>query len=342
MKAVEKLALHERRNVGDLSAGSRAKVERDIGVLARQWRCPFIVELFATFQTEEKLYYVFEYCSGGELFDLVRAQPGGRVSEEASRFYAAEIVLALEHLHSHGIVHRDVRLENVLLSEDGHAKLADFGGARPGLPEGECDARPSYVLEFGEGTTEVFYPPEYVGGKLFGKDLDCWQLGVAIFSMLTGRLPNPPPLNTEDEAAEEGAWFGELPDDCTPLASDLCRRLLARERAERLGFPEGASELRTHGFFEVSPSFWQEAEARELPVPQLAIKDARSNRKSSRWARPTLPNWDSLSFLRISGFSFVSSTFLRGSRSVTSVRSRGGWSLRSGGSRRSSGAASPA
>jgi len=95
---------------------------------------PFIVTLHFAFQTGKKLYFVLDYCSGGELFfHLGRC---GRLRESLACFYSAEITLALSHLHSVGIMYRDLKPENILLDKDGHVKLADFGLSKEGIPNG--------------------------------------------------------------------------------------------------------------------------------------------------------------------------------------------------------------
>merc|ERR1719395_182826 len=100
---------------------------------------PFIVTLHYAFQTPKKLYFVLEYCPGGELFfHLSRA---GRFSEGRCRFYASEILLAIEYLHTLNIIYRDLKPENVLLDADGHAKLTDFGLCKEGIPDAVEGAR---------------------------------------------------------------------------------------------------------------------------------------------------------------------------------------------------------
>jgi len=264
MKAVEKAALHERCRVGDVAARQRAQSERDIGVRSHQWNCPFIIKLCAAFQTPEKLYYILEYCPGGDLFDLLVAQDTGCFKEADACFYAAEVCLALEHLHMHDTIHRDVKLENMLLTAEGHVRLADFGIAKAGLsPEGN---RASCTF-CTSGQIAVLYPPEFQQGELYGKDLDCWQLGVATYCMLTGTLPKV--------GACPRARLGV--HGCSTAASDFCAQLLHLERIARLGYPEGAGQLRPHCFFQ--DVNWEAAEAQEMSPPKVACLHNNSGRE---------------------------------------------------------------
>lgn len=86
---------------------------------------PFIVELHYAFQTSEKLFLILEFCHGGDLsFYLARAK---KFTEDVARLYLAEIFLAIEELHSHNIIYRDLKPSNIVLDKDGHCKLTDFG-----------------------------------------------------------------------------------------------------------------------------------------------------------------------------------------------------------------------
>lgn len=86
---------------------------------------PFLVKLKSSFQDEKKLYFVLEYCPGGELFGLLSLKD--KLSEEQTKFYAAQIILALETLHNYNVIYRDLKPENVLLDKSGYLKLTDFG-----------------------------------------------------------------------------------------------------------------------------------------------------------------------------------------------------------------------
>ena len=100
---------------------------------------PFIVKMSCSFQTTDKLYLALEYCPGGELFGLLRKKK--KLSEDQIKFYAAQVILALEYLHSKNIIYRDLKPENVLIDEHGYLKLTDFG-----LSKEDCEKQESYSM----------------------------------------------------------------------------------------------------------------------------------------------------------------------------------------------------
>jgi serine/threonine protein kinase len=138
--------------------------ERDI---LEKIRSPFIVQLQYAFQTPEKLYLVMEYLPGGELFHHLRKEK--RFVEERAVFYAAEITLALECLHSNGIIYRDLKPENILLARTGHLKITDFGLSKQGVTAGVNKA---YTFC---GTPE-YLAPEIIKGTGHDKAVDWWSL----------------------------------------------------------------------------------------------------------------------------------------------------------------------
>eukprot|EP00747_Dinoflagellata_sp_TGD_P166508 gnl/TRDRNA2_/TRDRNA2_189390_c0_seq1.p1 gnl/TRDRNA2_/TRDRNA2_189390_c0~~gnl/TRDRNA2_/TRDRNA2_189390_c0_seq1.p1 ORF type:complete len:483 (+),score=121.60 gnl/TRDRNA2_/TRDRNA2_189390_c0_seq1:146-1450(+) len=285
MKAVEKADIRERRFVGDSKAVERAQAERDIGVAARNWKCPFIVELIAAFQTPEKLYFVYEFCPGGELLGLLNRQPGGRFPEPAARFYLAEVSLALAYLHDNNYLHRDIKLENILIGADCHVRLADFGCAKCCLPKSGTKS----IVEV--ASPLIFMPPEYRRGELYGKSLDCWQLGVAAFAMFAGAYP------------EVGDNFpGSLPADNSAEATSLCRALLHEDQEARLGHPHGASLVASHEFF--AGLDWDSLRAKELSPPFEAGSAENDEWQQGIGVRGTLRGAGSSDILRLRGFFF--------------------------------------
>lgn len=92
---------------------------------------PFIVKMHRAFQSDTKLYFVLDFLNGGELHFHMKKE--GRFTENKTRFYASEVILAVEHLHKKGIIYRDLKPENILVNQDGHIKLTDFGLSKTGI-----------------------------------------------------------------------------------------------------------------------------------------------------------------------------------------------------------------
>jgi serine/threonine protein kinase len=188
---------------------------------------PFLVRFLGSAQDARHVRFVLEYVPGGELFSHLRRL--GRFDEPSARFYATEIVLALEYLHDRQIAFRDLKPENVLLDADGHVKLTDFGFAKA-LPqrssyddeeEGETttrDARKRKQTHELERTytlcgTPEYLAPEIVTGKGHGPEVDWWALGVLVFEMLAGY----PPFHVGgNEHERKVSSCGDLESDGTP------------------------------------------------------------------------------------------------------------------------------
>ncbi|KAG2497547.1 hypothetical protein HYH03_004294 [Edaphochlamys debaryana] len=117
MKTLDKFEMQERNKV--------ARVLTEAGILAAVDH-PFLATLYCTIQTDTHLHFVMEYCDGGELYGLLNSQPKKRLKEDHVKFYAAEVLLALQYLHLLGYVYRDLKPENILLHQSGHVLLTDF------------------------------------------------------------------------------------------------------------------------------------------------------------------------------------------------------------------------
>jgi hypothetical protein len=137
---------------------------------------PFCIDLYTTFQDEKNVYLILEYIAGGELLTWISIQK--KFPENMAKFFAAEILLALEAMHSKDIAYRDLKPENILLSETGHAKLCDFGFAKTVKDK-------TYTTC---GTPEYLAPEVILGGG-HDKMVDFYSLGALIFEMLTGKVP---------------------------------------------------------------------------------------------------------------------------------------------------------
>eukprot|EP00946_MAST-07B_sp_MAST-7B-sp1_P002300 g2300.t1 len=220
---------------------------------------PFIVGMHYAFQTNEKLVFVLDYCAGGDLYyHISRA---GHLPLERARFYTAELVEALAHLHSRGVVYRDLKPENVMMDMDGHVKLVDFGLSKQGITNPVSGAH-SYC-----GTPE-YLAPEVMKEQAFrsyGTAIDWWSLGALLYEMLTGL---PPWYNRDRKKMFAGIRSGELrfPDTVTPDAQSLLRALLCRNPRQRLGATQdGVDQIRKHEFFRGID--WKALVKRQISAP---------------------------------------------------------------------------
>ncbi|KAK5888304.1 hypothetical protein CesoFtcFv8_016815 [Champsocephalus esox] len=202
-------------------------------------RHPFLTTLKYAFQTHDRLCFVMEYANGGELFFHLSRE---RVfTEERARFYGAEIVSALEYLHSRDVVYRDLKLENLMLDKDGHVKITDFGLCKEGIT-------PDATMRTFCGTPE-YLAPEVLEDNDYGRAVDWWGLGVVMYEMMCGRLPF---YNQDHERLFELILMEEIrfPRNLSPEAKALLAGLLKKDPKQRLGGgPNDAKEVMSHKFF---------------------------------------------------------------------------------------------
>jgi serine/threonine protein kinase len=226
---------------GDILARDEVEslmVEKRIFEIASRNKHPFLVNLFAGFQTKEHVMFCMEYSMGG---DLMRHIHDDIFSEERACFYAACVLLGLEFLHSHKIIYRDLKLDNLLLDREGYVKLADFGLCKEGM--GPSDRTSTFC-----GTPE-FLAPEVLTETSYTRAIDWWGLGVLIFEMLVGE----PPFSGEDE---EEIFDSIVNDDVryprflSIEAIAIMRRLMRKNPEKRIGSgEEDAAEVKRQRFF---------------------------------------------------------------------------------------------
>jgi RAC serine/threonine-protein kinase len=201
---------------------------------------PFIVGLNMAFQTRDKLYFVLDYCAGGELFFHLGKL--GKFPEPRAKFYASEITLAIDHVHKLDIIYRDLKPENVLLDARGHVRLTDFGLSKEGISQSSSGAN-SFC-----GTPE-YLAPEILNRQGHGRAVDWWSLGALLYEMLTGL---PPFYCRDREKLFDKIRRAELtyPRYLSQRACHILRGLLTRDPQMRLGSGENdAEDIKSHVFF---------------------------------------------------------------------------------------------
>uniref|UniRef100_A0A8C4QH13 non-specific serine/threonine protein kinase n=1 Tax=Eptatretus burgeri TaxID=7764 RepID=A0A8C4QH13_EPTBU len=217
---------------------------------------PFLTHLKYSFQTNDRLCFVMEYVNGGELFFHLSRE---RVfSEDRTRFYGAEIVSALDYLHSEkNVVYRDLKLENLMLDKDGHIKIADFGLCKEGITDGA-------TMKTFCGTPE-YLAPEVLEDNDYGRAVDWWGLGVVMYEMMCGRLPF---YNQDHERLFELILMEDIrfPRTLSHDAKALLAGLLKKDPKKRLGGGmEDAKEIMMHKFF--TGVNWHDVYNRKLVPP---------------------------------------------------------------------------
>mmetsp|Transcript_32028 Transcript_32028/g.47630 ORF Transcript_32028/g.47630 Transcript_32028/m.47630 type:complete len:704 (-) Transcript_32028:565-2676(-) len=217
---------------------------------------PFIVSMNMAFQSKDKLYFVLDYCAGGELFFHLGKL--GKFPEPRARFYASEIILAISYVHTLDIIYRDLKPENVLLDARGHVRLTDFGLSKEGISDSSSGAN-SFC-----GTPE-YLAPEILNRQGHGRAVDWWSLGALLYEMLTGL----PPFYCQDrEKLFEKIRKANLdyPASLSPPSKNLLRGLLTRDPNQRLGSgPRDAEDIKEHPFF--GDIDWEKLAKGEIPPP---------------------------------------------------------------------------
>lgn len=285
---------------------SRCRTEREILTLMKH---PNIVRCFGTFKTEKFLFFIMEfaapylspvfparfpplslshrYCTGTELYKLLKRVPNARFEEEEVKFYACQILIALEHLHMMNYVYRDLKPDNILVHGNGDIKLADFDLAKKGVlknaagelyePVGPVVLRPTEVERTGfnklmHGVTDKttskrhdieptlagksfvgtpeYMAPEVISGVNQSAAVDWWSYGILLFELTFGTTPFHG-SSTDEIFANITDLEVRIPKDvkCSSQLKDLIMQLLHKKPESRLGSRHGASEVRKHPWF---------------------------------------------------------------------------------------------
>uniref|UniRef100_A0A672PZH8 non-specific serine/threonine protein kinase n=1 Tax=Sinocyclocheilus grahami TaxID=75366 RepID=A0A672PZH8_SINGR len=231
--------------------------ERDIMAFADS---PWVVQLCCAFQDDRSLYMVMEYMPGGDLVNLTSTYD---VPEKWAKFYTAEVVLALDAIHSMGFIHRDIKPDNMLLDSYGHLKLADFGTCM------KMDGTGMVHCDTAVGTPD-YISPEVLksqgGDGYYGRECDWWSVGVFIYEMLVGDTPfyADSLVGTYSKIMDHKNSLN-FPDDVEisqEAKNIICAFLTDRE--VRLG-RNGVEEIKRHPFFKNDQ--WTFSTIRETAAP---------------------------------------------------------------------------
>ncbi|XP_076867167.1 serine/threonine-protein kinase SIK2a [Brachyhypopomus gauderio] len=213
-----------------LDAANLEKIYREVEIM-KLLDHPHIIKLYQVMETKNMLYLVTEYARNGEIFDHLASR--GRLSEADARRKFWQILSAVAYCHDQGIVHRDLKAENLLLDAHMNIKIADFGFGnffRPGEPLATWCGSPPYAAP------EVFEGQQYEGPQL-----DIWSMGVVLYVLVCGALPfDGPSLPVLRERVLEGRF--RIPYFMSEDCEHLIRRMLVLDPAKRLSL----AQIRDH------------------------------------------------------------------------------------------------
>jgi len=227
-------------------------------------RHPFIIRLHYAFQTPSCLVLVLQYCPGGNLATLLKAE--GHLPEPLAKLYIAEMVLAIEHLHERQVVYRDLKPENVVLDEQEHAMLTDFGLSKEGV-----DAEIGTKSFCG---SVAYLAPEVLARAGHGFTVDWYGIGVLLYELLSGR---PPYYNRNRDTLFKNIASAKLkvPSSASKEAGAFIASLMHRDPTCRLG-AQHSRDVKGHEFFKDLDL--GQVLRREVPVPPLHSCGSRQPR----------------------------------------------------------------
>ncbi|XP_073525390.1 microtubule-associated serine/threonine-protein kinase 3-like [Phyllobates terribilis] len=227
-----------------------AYLERDILTFAD---CPFVTSMLCSFPTRSHLCMVMEYVGGGDCRTLLTRY--GPFPVLMARLYFAEAVLAVEYLHSYGVVHRDLKPDNLLITSAGHIKVTDFGLSKVGLMIPKTNTHKESMeditrefMDTGDCGTPNYKAPEIILNKGCGRPVDWWSMGIILYEFLVGSVPfDGDSLTDVYKSIVTGDIIWDFDHAPHPNAQDLITDLLRTNPAHRLG-TGGACEIKSCSF----------------------------------------------------------------------------------------------
>jgi len=247
-----------------VKTGMQDSVMNEKSILAMT-NSTFVIKLHETYNGAQTLYFLLEPALGGELYATYNRK-SFHGSEKHAKYYIAGTVFAFEHLHERRIIYRDLKPENLLLTEKGHIKLTDMGLAK-------------FVIGKTYTTcgTPDYFAPELIASTGHTNAVDWWTLGVLTFELMSGHPPfeSAYPMQIYSKV-KKGISKVPFPPKCQGSVGDLIKQLLKSEPSERLPVrPGGVQNLKSHKWFEGFD--WEAMKNLELDAPYKPVVKSKKD-----------------------------------------------------------------
>lgn len=257
------------------------RIRREIDIMS-SLRHPHLISIYEVFENKEKIIIVMEYANGGELYDYINDRK--QLDTHEARKYFRQIVSAIHYCHQHNIVHRDLKLENILLDKAGNVKIADFGLSNHFSQD--------HLLNTFCGSP-LYASPEIVNGlPYFGPEVDCWSLGVLLYTLVYGAMPFD---GSDFKRLRKQISEGDYYEPAKPAdASGLIARLLCVDPDRRAGMEDICNHWWVNLHHVTTPAdkeFFSETENHRVPFAGLqnnmTSSDSEEEYSSPRFRRKT-------------------------------------------------------
>jgi serine/threonine protein kinase len=227
-------------------------VWRERNVMSK-FRSPFLCNLLYAFQDATDLMLIMPFMQGGDLRYYLETR--GTMHEDMCRFYAAELIIGLEELHSLNIVYRDMKPNNVLFDEHGHVRISDFGLCVILKPDRKYKTR-------GKAGTSGYQAPEVLANEWYGTSADVWSFGVTIYELLEGQRPYHRNDDVEQGRGKALRYRRKESEACR----DFVNALLSYDVDTRLAMGAGGwDDAKAHAWF--ADTDWDAMMERTVPPP---------------------------------------------------------------------------
>jgi len=213
---------------------SKKKILYEVNLM-RKLRVENVIKIFETFETNKYLIIIMEYISGGDLLSYVKKR--NKLSENVAKYLFRQIVSALEYTHNQNIVHRDIKLDNILLDISNNIKICDFGVGK--------QIKSKKEILYDQCGTPAYIAPEILKGNGYeGPPVDYWSAGVVLYAMLSGTVPFKANDMSELQRIISSGEFTEI-EGISPEANSILHGVLEVDPKKRFG----PNEILNHPWF---------------------------------------------------------------------------------------------